>query len=289
MKKRYGILKSIVGFAVSVSLLAPAAAALMPAPGVEAASKNTVVTYEYYTTNLGHVIPSSWLFVGTYLMSAKSLTAEMYQAALDSREYYNQTIAYYSSELDGGAWKNIEGASSITNILPVAEKVSEKDLYPYLVSVVVDDDGIPKDPVTEEPIDIYTHISLYDMENIPELSALYEYYLSGDIGWEDEGSKNYLYRMLYFFFENDDLYFDRAALDAGTAYDQFKVLVQDRAQLEKIWDQSLTTTSESWPAEYKEIMTVMRNWPNIRDDITDRADREEEILNTLFMSLQEKL
>ena len=288
MKKRYGILKSIVGFVLSVSLLAPSAAAVMPALKAEAASKNTVVTYEYYTTNLGHVIPSSWLFVGTYLMSAKSLTAEMYQAALDSREYYNQTIAYYSSELDGGAWKNIEGASSITNILPVAEKVSEKDLYPYLVSVVVDDDGIPKDPVTEEPIDIYTHISLYDMENIPELSALYEYYLSGDIGWEDEGSKNYLYRMLYFFFENDDLYFDRVALDAGVAYDQFKVLVQDRAQLEKIWDQSLTTTSESWPAEYKEIMTVMRNWPNIRDDITDRADREEEILNTLFMSLQEK-
>ena len=288
MKKRYGIFKSIVSTLLCASLLAPTAAAVMPALKAEAASKNTVVTYEYYTTHLGHEIPSSWLFVGTYLMSAKSLTAEMYQAALDSREYYNQTIAYYSSELDGGAWKNIEGASSITNILPVAEKVSEETLYPYLVSVVVDDDGIPKDPVTEEPIDIYTHISLYDMENIPELSALYEYYLSGDIGWEDEGSKNYLYRMLYFFFENDDLYYDRDSLDSSAAYEQYKTLVQDRTQLEKIWDQALTTTADSWPAEYKEIMTVMRNWPNIRDNVTDRADREEEVLNTLFMSLQQK-
>ncbi len=286
MKRRNRILKSILGTFLSVSLLAPTAASLMPPMRAEA--KTSEVTYEYYTTVLGNEVPECWLFVGTYLMSAKSLSAEIYQAALDSRAEHDQPIAYYSSELDGGAWKNIEGASSITTILPAAEKVKEKDLYPYLVTVVVDDDGIPRDPVTEEPVDIYTSTSLYDMENLPELEALYNYYLSGGVSYSDTGSKNYMYRMLFFFFENDDLDFDRAALDASEALAQYKQLVMDRTKLEDVWDKALTTDPSAWDAEYSQIMQVMRNWPNIRDDVTDRADREEELLGKLFISLQEQ-
>ena len=282
------ILKSILGNLLSVSLLAPTVAGLMPALSVEAGNKNVPITYEYYTTVLGNEVPESWLFVGTFLMSAKSLSAEVYQGALDSREEYKQPIAYYSSELDGGAWKNIEGANSIITILPASEKVKEKDLYPYLITAVVGDDGIPRDPVSGKPIDIFTTTSLYDMENLPELEALYNYYQSGAVSWSDVGSKNYLYRMLFFFFENDDLDFDRTALDASAAFDQYKELVMDRNQLEDIWDKALTTDTSVWPQEYSQIMQVMRNWPNIRDDVTDRADREEALLGSLFLSLQEQ-
>ncbi len=288
MKRRNRILKCILGTILSVSLLAPTVATLMPPMRAEAGSKKTEITYEYYTTVLGNEIPASWLFVGTYLMSAKSLSAEVYQAALESRTEYKQPIAFYSSELDGGAWKNVEGAESLTTILPAAEKVKEKDLYPYVITAVVGDDGIPRDPVTKKPIDIYTSPSLYDLENLPELEALYNYYLSGAVSWSDTGSRNYMYRMLFFFFENDDLDFDRAALDASEALAQYRQLVMDRTKLEDVWDNALTTDPSAWDAEYSQIMQVMRNWPNIRDDVTDRADREEELLGKLFVSLQEQ-
>ena len=286
MKRRRKILNRILGLSTAASLMAGVVSDALPGAEVRAADKQKTVTYEYYTTVLGKQIPASWLYVGTCLMSAKSLSAEIYQAALDSREYYEQPIAYYSSELDGGCWKNVEGASSITTILPIAEKVAEEDLYPYLVTMVVGDDGIPRDPVTEEPIDIYTSVSLYDMENIKELKPVYDFYLNGGLSWENEGSENYLYRMLYFFFENDDLDFDRASLDAGNALLQYKDLSTDRKELERIWETALTKSPDQWPAEYVDLMQVMRNWPNIRDDVTDRADREEELLGALFLSLQ---
>ena len=104
MHRRKSLIKRIAGIWLSLSLIVSAVAEVMPRLEVLAASNTGLVTYEYYTASLGKTVPPSWLFVGTYLCSARSLSAEIYQAALDSRTYYEQPVAYYRSELDGGAW-----------------------------------------------------------------------------------------------------------------------------------------------------------------------------------------
>ena len=254
------------------------------------AAKSNPITYEYYTVDLGNSVPASWIFVGTYLMSLKGVNAHLYQGALESREVYNQKIAFYSSELDKGYWKNIDNADSLSSILPSSETVEEKTLYPYLITVVVGDDGIPRDPLTGEAIDIYNLYSVYDMENIPELDGIEEYFNSGKISWSDKGSKNYFYRMLYFFFENDTLDGYREEVDIEKAVVQYNRLRSTPALLESMWDTALTTLPESYPADYRDVMLVMRNWPSVRDAITERADSETEQLNALYIELMnEKL
>ena len=51
---------------------------VMPAVPAQAIVKGNAITYEYYTRKLKNTVPASWLFVGTYLMSAKGLSAQMY-------------------------------------------------------------------------------------------------------------------------------------------------------------------------------------------------------------------
>ncbi len=249
------------------------------------AAKSNPITYEYYTVNLGNVVPASWIFVGTYLMSLKGVNGHLYQGALESREIYNQKIAFYSSELDKGYWKNIDNANSLSTILPSSTTVEEETLFPYLITVVVGDDGIPVDPLTGEAIDIYNLYSVYDMENIPELDQIEEYYNSGKISWNSEGSKNYFYRMLYFFFENDTLDGYREEVDIEKAVVQYNKLKSTPELLETMWDTALTKLPESYPEEYRDVMLVMRNWPSVRDAITERADEESEQLNALYTQL----
>ena len=248
-------------------------------------ASSNAITYEYYTQELKNVVPASWLFVGTYLMCAKAVTAQVYQSALESRDTYNQPIAYYRSELDGAKWKNIKDASSIDLILPSSEDVEETELFPYLITAVVGEDGIPRDPLTGDSIDIFKMISIYDMENIPELDAIEEYYNSGAVSWQDKGSKNYLYRTLYFFFENDTLDFDRESLDTAKLKQQYAALSADKGLLEQRWDEAYSKSPLVYPEEYRDIMTLMRNWPNIQDAVTIKSDEEMDNIHQMFLEL----
>ena len=251
-------------------------------------ASSNAITYEYYTQDLGNVVPATWLFVGTYLMSAKAVTAQVYQSALESRDTYNQYIAFYRSELDGANWKNIKDASSIDLILPTSGNVEETTLFPYLITAVVGDDGIPRDPLTGESVDIFNMISIYDMENIPELDEIEAYYNGGAVSWQDKGSKNYIYRTLYFFFENDTLDFDRDSLDTTKLKQQYALLSEDRNQLEERWDEAYSKSPVVYPEEYREIMTLMRNWPNVQDAVTARSDEEMEKIHQMFLELFEQ-
>ncbi|MCR5654470.1 MAG: hypothetical protein K6G07_02380, partial [Lachnospiraceae bacterium] len=288
------IAKRLLAGALSVCLTLPAClggmGSFLAPKTVEAKLAETQpITYEYYTRTLGNVVPASWLFVGTYLMSAKAVTAQVYQSALDSRDYYKQPIAFYTSELDNGEWKNVEGASSLTTILPVSGDVDEETLFPYLITVVVGDDGIPRDPQGGDIVDIFTPVSPYEMENIPELAALLEYYKNGDLSAKSEGTEGYLYGMLHDFFEEDNNEdFDRDSLDVAAAIEEYADLSTDAELLEDVWDDAMSTSPYVYPEEYKDIMLVMRNWPNIRDNVTDRADYEEELLNALYNELQKE-
>ncbi|MBQ3773575.1 MAG: hypothetical protein II833_04225, partial [Pseudobutyrivibrio sp.] len=186
------------------------------------AKENGAITYEYYTVTLGKQVKTSWLFVGTYLMSLKGVTPQLYKSALESRDAFNQPIAFYKSELDRGNWKNVDGAESLSTILPTTEIVKEETLYPYYITTVIGDDGIPKDPVSGKRIDIYDINSPYEMENLPELKDLYEYFENGELQKSSSNSNQYLYSVLNSFFESDNLEsFDRKNLDVKKAYDEY--------------------------------------------------------------------
>lgn len=255
---------------------------------VEAAGHGAI-TYEYYTVTLGNVVPASWLFVGTYLMSAKGVTPQVYQLALKTRETYSQPIAFYTSELDRGDWKNVEGAESLDTILPVGDSVSEETLYPYLITAVVGDDGVPRDPVSGEPINPFDINSPYEMENLPELDGIQDYYEGDALADPSTDSEKYLYQMLNNFFENDNLEeIDRENFDVISAYREYLELSEDPAELEQKWNDALLYNPVMYPREYREIMLVMRNWPNVRDEKTDRADGELDKLYDLYTKLQEE-
>lgn len=247
------------------------------------------VTYKYYTQTLHNVVPSSWLFVGTYLMSAKSLKPVMYQQALSSRKQYDQEIAYYTSELDEGQWKNVKDASSISSILPESTIVPETELYPYLITCVVGDDGKPRDPLTGEVIDVFEPDSPYEMENIPELDAIEEFYKSGEVSVSDDGVRNYLYRLLYTFFEHDNQdTFDRNSVDVGGAVNQYTAVADTPKLLEFLWDVADKGATNEFPEEYQDILKVMNNWSNIRDKVTDKADIDEDNINELYNTLTDE-
>lgn len=276
------------------ALSLPVAFSFIPKIKVEAARVNNAITYEYYTTTLGNQVPPCWLFVGTYLMSVKGVTPQIYKLALETRDTYEQPIAFYTSELDRGYWKNVEGAEALSTILPVAQTVKEEDMYPYLITAVVGDDGIPLDPVSGKPIDVFNINSPYEMENIPELKEILDYYEGGELQKNNSPSNKYLYSILNTFFENDNLdTFDRANLDVNKAYDQYNGLLgsgnkDSHIKLETYWSQALLYNPVMYPTEYKDIMMVMQSWSNVRDNLTDRTDTDMENLNALFLKLQER-
>ncbi len=256
---------------------------------VEAAASKAI-TYEYYTVKLKNTVPASWLFVGTYLMSAKGVTPQVYQLALKSRDTYKQNIAFYTSELDGSQWKNIKDATDINHITPGSKTVTENDLFPYLITCVVGDDGIPRDPASGNPMDLFSISDPYEMENIPELDKIEAYYQDLLQTDSSDASVNYRKQMLGWFFDYDNLdTYDRKNLDVAAAYEQYQTLAENPEELERIWDEAMRLSPSNFPHDYKDIMMVMRNFPNVRDKVTDKADNELESLDALFMLLaQEK-
>lgn len=294
--KNFGrsIMKRVLTMLLVGTLLMPYFNLLLPATTVYALKQAQAITYEYYTVNLGNVVPASWMFVGTYLMSVKGVTPRVYKKALESRDIYEQPIAYYTSELDRGVWKSIEKADSIGTILPGSETVEDKELMPYLITAVVGDDGIPVDPVSGKPIDIFDINSPYEMENIPELKPILDFYQKNNLGNSKRKSEQYFYTILNEFFENDNQEdFDRKALDVVKAKKQYESLLGDgkkenQEKIESIWNDAMRYNPVMFPTNNKEIMTVMQNWPNIRDNLTDRTDADMKALNTLFNKLEEK-
>lgn len=253
------------------------------------AEASKAITYEYYTVKLKNTVPVSWLFVGTYLMSAKGVTPQVYQLALKSRDTYDQHIAFYTSELDGGQWKNIKDATNLNNITAASGSVTENDLFPYLITCVVGDDGIPRDPESGNPMDVFSTPDPYEMENIPELDGIEEYYR--DLLQTDSSSSSESYRrqMLSWFFEYDNLdTYDRETLDVAEAYQQYQTVSSDPKKLEDLWDDAMKLSPSNFPIEYADLMMVMRNFPNVRDKVTDKADSELESLNALFTQLADE-
>ncbi len=166
--------------------------------------KYTYPTYQQYIMK-GNKIPEGTLFIGTWLIDAQSINGPIYNKAVRSMAEEDQQIMYYKSELAGGRWRNIASASSLNAILPGGDEVDESELQGYYVSVVVGQDGIPKDAKTGQYVDIFTISNPYDLEYLPELRGIKLQLDNGNLKPKSKGGSGsgaYTYDRIWMFFHN---------------------------------------------------------------------------------------
>ena len=278
-------------------------------------SKYGKLYYDYVKE--GKVIPATTLFVGTYLIDASALnmsseeeieatkaeaanTAEgkenvkkgisnvIYQKALQSQLTYNQKVRYYRSELADSQWRDISQASDIKDIMKEARVVPKNELDPLIITCVVGADGIPRDP-DGNPMNIFDHPNPYEMDEITELKKLQEYFNSGRVTEKSTGSDNYRYWRLYYFFNHDNMAFDRYATTQMMIDRGYSKLEEDTSgkKLEDIWDEA-EVKNDIPNDDYKDFKLTVRNWPNARDSVTDLADRGLETTYKLYLSLKKQ-
>ena len=169
------------------------------------------VTYADYM--MTHTVPSSTLFIGTYLIDAMTINDVFYRYAKDSMGLHNQQIMYYKSELDSGHWKDIISAAGLSDLLPSAESVQDADLAKYKITCVIGSDGIPRYPDDDTEADIFAMMNPYDMESIPELIPLKTLYNAGAVSQDtSDVSSRYAADVLYRFFNYDGVGDNKAML-----------------------------------------------------------------------------
>ncbi|MBQ6442989.1 MAG: hypothetical protein IJJ13_10425 [Lachnospiraceae bacterium] len=278
-------------------------------------SKYGKLYYDYVAE--GKVIPATTMFVGTFLIDASALnmSAEeeveaakteaadvkageenvkkgisnvIYQKALQSQITYNQKVRYYRSELADSQWRDISQAADIKDIMKEARVVPKSELDPLIITCVVGADGIPKDP-DGNPMNIFDFPNPYEMEEITELKKLQEYFNSGRVSEKSTGSDNYRYWRLYYFFNHDNMHFDRYATTQLMIDRGYSKLEEDSSgrKLEDAWDEA-EVKNDIPNDDDKDFKQTVRNWPNARDSITDLADRGLDTTYKLYLSLQKK-
>ena len=216
-----------------------------------------MITYQQYIASLpaDSPIPAGTLFIGTWLMDAQSVTEPFYRMAVESMTTYNQQVMLYKSELSSGYWKNIYGASGLDDILPVAENVPEyeveeeetvsgiagivaenqsssenqiKGMAGYYIDIIVGKDGIPRKAKTGEEVDVFSLISPYELDTLPELRALKAMFDSGVVTEYDSSKpKAYIYRQLKKFFEYDQPYALQAVDVTKAGYNTYRTFTKE--------------------------------------------------------------
>ncbi|MBQ8969784.1 MAG: hypothetical protein IJ073_00505, partial [Lachnospiraceae bacterium] len=114
-------------------------------------------------------IENSVLFVGTWLINLNGMTDELYEKAVASGSEAGQTNVYYKSELAGGSWFDITGATGLADIKDSGQAVSFDEIGGLYVKYYADKSGIVTDLKTGEVINPFDIPSAYDLKEIPEL------------------------------------------------------------------------------------------------------------------------
>lgn len=279
-------------------------------------SKYGKLYYDYVAE--GNIIPATTLFVGTYLIDARALNASpqeqvetiqaeaentkagkenvkkgisgaIYQKALQSMTTYNQKTRYYRSELAGGEWRDISAAGKLEDIMKTARVVPKKELDPLLITCVVGADGIPRDPDGNE-MNIFDYPNPYEMDEIPELKPIQDYYNSGKVSEKSGGSDNYRYWRLFYFFNHDNIpTFDRYATSQLLIDRTYLSLTEDSSgqKLEETWDEA-EVRNEIPKDENQSFKETVRNWPNARDSVTNYDDIGLDTTYKLYLSLKKQ-
>ena len=187
-------------------------------PANDAIDTSNMIRYGEFIMKRGTPLPGGYLFVGTWLMDAQVINSTFYRAAVNTMTDYDQPIMYYKSELAGNNWRDINGATGLEYILPLAENIQEASLINYWVNVFIGPDGIPVSAKTGERIDIFNIINPYDIENLPELKSLKLQYQAGILDDEDSTTKKYLKEAITKVFNRDGRLERNPEMDADCKY-----------------------------------------------------------------------
>ncbi len=147
-----------------------------------------------------HEIPNRYLYIGTYLIDSSVITPQYYDLAQKSMRASGQNNQLYKSELAGGAWRDITpggidsirpgGADAASRSGENGEEnggaggrtdgdgssgsasggLSDEEIGESLISCVVGEDGIARDPKTGEMMDVFGNP--YDLIDLEELKPL---------------------------------------------------------------------------------------------------------------------
>ena len=126
--------------------------------------------------NAVHITPSAiedgTLLIGTHLIYLHSLNEEIYEIAVQSASDSGQDRRYYKSELAGGMWMDITDAGSISDISAGGTVADVNEINSLYLTHHTKPDGITYVLKTQMPVCIFDIISVYDLENLPELESL---------------------------------------------------------------------------------------------------------------------
>ena len=136
-------------------------------------------------------IENSVLCVGTWLINLNGMTDELYEKAVASGSEAGQTNVYYKSELAGGSWFDITGATGLADIKDSGQAVSFDEIGGLYVKYYADKSGIVTDLKTGEVINPFDIPSAYDLKEIPELQPLWAHFTQ-DINGEEITEEDYL-------------------------------------------------------------------------------------------------
>ena len=188
------------------------------------AQEKTSVSFSEFTGK--HTIEDSVLFVGTHLMHLQSMTDELYELALESASESNQTQVYYKSELAGGAWFDITDAAGLAEISEEGSIVSPEAMKNLQVEYYTFSDGITRNALTGEKVNLFEIKDPYDLYEMEELEALRQQF-NQQFTAEDTGVKKYYYDKLREFFlldlrNNVTAECDRQLKELQTAYENLQ-------------------------------------------------------------------
>lgn len=148
-------------------------------------------------------IENATLVIGSHLIHIDGLTSELYEAAMESANEFNQSQMYYKSELAGGTWFEISEATSIADITTSGKPVNKSVIEALEFTHKTGADGITKDLRTGQEVSVFDINNPYDLRVMEELEPLrIQYQILQDKAEKSDSDELYL-EMIEDFFSQD--------------------------------------------------------------------------------------
>lgn len=188
-------------------------------------------------------IEEATLVIGSHLIHINGLTAELYEKANESANYFNQYQMYYKSELAGGAWFSITDATSIADIATEGLAIDKSVIEALEFTHKTGSDGITIDLITGQPVSIFDIDSPYNLSAMEELEPLRIQYQM----LQEKNEKT----------DSDNIYLDMIMkfLDEDIQTDETKAIDETLKKIEE-YKNGLTERDKpaTWSEKTEEIM-----------------------------------
>ncbi len=148
-------------------------------------------------------IEPATLVIGSHLIHINGLTDELYTAAMESANEFNQHQMYYKSELAEGAWFEISEAVSIADIATSGNPVNKSVIEALEFTHMTNANGITTDLRNGQNVSVFDINDPYDLNALEELEPLrIQYQILQEKTDKNESDEIYL-KMIQEFFGKD--------------------------------------------------------------------------------------